>query len=73
VAVAVASAGPYTNLHLPQAHNHASTPPLSFLQARYHSRCPTNSIKALNSLTTRATKQQQLSIAKPATPSLLGE
>ena len=30
-----------------QTDNHASTPPLSFLQAGYPSRCPTNSVKAL--------------------------
>ena len=30
-----------------QTDNHASTPPLSFLQARCPSWCPTNSIKAL--------------------------
>jgi len=30
-----------------QADNHASTPPLSFLQAGCPSCCPTNSIKAL--------------------------
>jgi len=30
-----------------QTDNHASTPPLSFLQARCPSCCPTNSIKAL--------------------------
>jgi len=32
---------------LPQTDNHASTPPLSFLQAGCPSCCPTNSIKAL--------------------------
>jgi len=32
--VAVASAGPYANLHLSQADNHASTPPLSFFTGR---------------------------------------
>ena len=32
-------------------HNHASTPPLNFLQARCPSCCPTNSIKALKVLT----------------------
>jgi len=31
-----------------QTDNHASTPQLSFLQARFPSCCPTNSIKALN-------------------------
>jgi len=30
-----------------QTDNHASTPPLSFLQARSPSGCPTNSVKAL--------------------------
>ena len=30
-----------------QTHNHASTPPLSFLQAGCPSCCPTNSVKAL--------------------------
>jgi len=44
--VAVASAGPYANLHLTQ-DNHASTPPLSFLQVRCHSCHQTNSVKAL--------------------------
>jgi len=33
---------------LTQTHNHASIPPLSFLQAGCPSCCPTNSIKALN-------------------------
>jgi len=32
----------------PQADNHASTPPLSFLQARCPSCCPTNNVKALH-------------------------
>jgi len=42
--VAVASAGPYEVCTLPQTDNHASTPPLSFLQAE----CPSaSSIKAL--------------------------
>jgi len=43
--VAVASAGTHASLH--QADNHASTPPLSFLQAGCPSCCPTNSVKAL--------------------------
>jgi len=30
-----------------QTDNHASTPPLSFLQAEFPSCCPTNSVKAL--------------------------
>jgi len=45
--VAVASSGPYANLHITQTDNHASTPPLSFLQAACPSYCPINSIKAL--------------------------
>ena len=43
----MASAGPYRSLHLAQTDNHASTPPLSVLQARCPSCRPTNSIKAL--------------------------
>jgi len=35
---------------LPQTINHASIPPLSFLQARCPSCCPTNNIKALKAL-----------------------
>ena len=35
---------------LPQTDNHASTPQLSFLQARCLSCCPTNSVKALRAL-----------------------
>jgi len=34
----------------PQTDNHASTPPLSFLQARCPSCHPTNSIKALKAI-----------------------
>ena len=33
-----------------QTDNHASTPPLSFLQARCPSCCPTNSVKALKAI-----------------------
>jgi len=33
-----------------QTHNHASIPPLIFLQARCPSCCPTNSVKALKGL-----------------------
>jgi len=44
--VAVASAGLYASLHL-APDNHASTPPLSFLQAGCPSCRPTNSVKAL--------------------------
>jgi len=42
--VAVASAGPYANLHLVQADNRATT---QFLQAGCPSCRPTNSVKAL--------------------------
>jgi len=45
--VAVASAEPYANQTSRQTDNHASTPPLSFLQAGCSSCHPTNSIKAL--------------------------
>jgi len=46
--VAVASARQYANhLYLAQTDNHASIPPLSFLQARCPSCRQTNSIKAL--------------------------
>ena len=43
----MASAGPYASLQLLQTDNHASTPPLSFLQAGCPSFRPTNSVKAL--------------------------
>jgi len=54
--VAVASAG-----HLPvctslQTDNHASTSPLSFLQAGYPSCRPTNSVKALKAKKTNPVK-----------------
>ena len=39
--------GPYASLHSLQTDNHASTPPLSFLQAGCPSCRPTNSAKAL--------------------------
>ena len=46
--MAVASAGPlYASLTSLQTDNHASTPPLSFLQAGCPSCRPTNSVKAL--------------------------
>jgi len=46
--MAVASARPYANHFISlQAHNHASTSPLSFLQAICPSCRPTNSVKAL--------------------------
>jgi len=35
-----------------QADNHASTPPISFLQTGCPSCCPTNSVKALKALLT---------------------
>ena len=44
--VASASAGPYASLHL-SPDSHASTPPLSFLQAGCPSCHQTNSVKAL--------------------------
>jgi len=48
--VTVASAVQYANLHLAQSDNHASTPPISFLQAGCPSCCPTNSVKALKAV-----------------------
>jgi len=42
-----------------QTDNHASTPPLSFLQARCPSWCPTNSIKALKDKKIKMTKNQR--------------
>jgi len=45
--VAVASAGPYANLHLDPDTYYASIPPLSFLQTGCPSCRPTNSIKAM--------------------------
>ena len=57
--MAVASAGPYASLHLTQTDNHASTPPLSFLQARYPSCCPTNSVKALKANTVKVVVSQK--------------
>jgi len=48
--VAVPSAGPYANhLHVTPDKDD-STSPLSFLQARYPSCHPTNSVKALKDL-----------------------
>jgi len=49
--VAVASAGPYANLHYAQTDNHVSTPPLKILQAGCPSCRPTNSVKALKAIT----------------------
>ena len=51
--VAVASAGPYANLHLAPTDNDASTPTLSFLQAGCPSCHPTNSVKALKAQSRR--------------------
>ena len=56
--VAVASAGPYTSLQL-APDNHASTPPLSFLQARCPSFHPTNSVKALKAYNIKINKACQ--------------
>jgi len=39
-----------------QAANHASTPPLSFLQARCPSCCPTNSVKGLKAKQCQSTE-----------------
>jgi len=55
--VAVASAGPYANLYLTQTDNHASTPPVSFLQAECPSCRPTNSDKALKEAICKQTRQ----------------
>jgi len=46
----VTSAGPYASLHLAPDRHHASSPPLSFLQAGCPSCQPTNSVKALKAL-----------------------
>jgi len=46
----VASAGPYAICTSLQTDNHASTPPLSFLQAGCPSCHPTNSVKALKAV-----------------------
>jgi len=40
-----------------QTDNHASIPPLSFLQAKCPSCCPTNSVKALKAQTNRITQK----------------
>ena len=50
----MASAGPYASLHLASHRYHASTPPLSFLQAGCPSCCPTNSVKALKAQALKA-------------------
>ena len=51
----MASAGPHASLHL-APDNHASTPPLSFLQAGCPSCRPTNSVKALKAQAPKALK-----------------
>jgi len=43
-----------------QTHNHASTPPLSFLQAGCPSCRPTNSVKALKANTTTQNKHKKV-------------
>jgi len=42
-----------------QADNHASTPPLSFLQAGCPSCRPTNSVKALKAITENENQKKQ--------------
>jgi len=56
----VASARPYANLHLAPDKYHASTPPLSILQARCPSCHPTNSVKALKTINTTENIQHKL-------------
>ena len=48
-----------------QTDNHASTPPLSFLQAGYPSCRPTNSIKALKARALKAHYTLQQSFENP--------
>jgi len=60
--VAVASAGPYASLTSLQTDNHASTPPLSFLQAGCPSCRQTNSIKALKAVYVGPWQKFQISI-----------
>ena len=65
--VAVASTAPCTKVQvctLLQTDNHASTPPLSFLQARCPSCCPTNSVKALKATTENNQRKIQLKQSK---------
>ena len=59
--MAVASAGPYASLHL--TPDHASTPPLSFLQAGCPSCRPTKSVKALKAQYTGSSIYQNLGTA----------
>ena len=49
-----------------QTDNHASTPPLNFLQAGCPSCCPTNSIKALKAHTLTHTDRQGINTMPPA-------
>jgi len=49
-----------------QTDNHASTPPLKFLQAGCPSCCPTNSIKALKAHTLTHTDRQGINTMPPA-------
>ena len=46
-----------------QTDNHASTPPLSFLQAGCHSCRPTNSVKALKAQTVSQNKSKNIKVA----------
>jgi len=56
--VAVATAGHMQVCTSLQTDNHASTSPLSFLQAGCPSYCPTNSIKALKAILNKNNKQK---------------
>jgi len=47
-----------------QTDNHASTPPLSFLQAGCPSCRPTNSVKALKALSKKATKHYKVGVIR---------
>jgi len=51
----------------PQTDNHASTPPLSFLQAGCPSCCPTNSVKALKAQMTHHKKVKSETQTQSAT------
>ena len=56
-----------------QTDNHASTPPLSFLQARCPSCRPTNSVKALKAHTVTEMKLvYQLNLGRPDVFGLCG-
>jgi len=60
--VAVASAGPYAICTSLQTDNHASTPPLSFLQDGCPSCRPTNSVKAQKAVFCYNTTQKNLCV-----------